>query len=193
MAGASYHRGPKGGGKGFAANFRKRVLLEFRKAGPVLESEVKRLQSTPGTGRVYISRRIKSASGKAAAGKQRRVLIGKRGAEDLAREVHALKRNRGLHVASAPGFPPAVDTGELRGSVGWDVREADAGPVLLGGVRTGAPNASRLHVVAMSLETGASGAGRSKTVRIAPRPSFVPAMRTVIVMIRKGLAGGTSK
>ena len=65
-------------------------------AGLTLVRAIKLTLSEPGTGRVY-----RRGSRRATAGKRR-----------AARIV--------LHRASAPGHPPAVDTGRLRNSIAYD-------------------------------------------------------------------------
>ena len=68
----------------------------------VLSREVRRKLSQPGTGRIY------------------RIGTGKRKARNL--------REQGLHRASAPGQPPAVDTGRLRQS--WAIGAIGKGAVI---------------------------------------------------------------
>lgn len=66
-----------------------------QRAALVLQAEIKRTLSTPGKGRLYKSRGVTSK-------------LARKGTK---------KRARQMHQASAPGDPPAVDTGYLRASV----------------------------------------------------------------------------
>lgn len=82
------------------------------------------------------------------------------------------RRGKGVvHVASAPGEPPAVDTGILRGSAHSGVVDGE----MRVGVR--APYAA-------ALEFGTATAGKSGTVTIAPRPFMRPALAKAMARMR---------
>lgn len=98
-------------------------------SGLVLEREIKLMLSHPGTGRVYGGARSRKTG-----------------------------RKRKQHQASAPGEPPAVDTGVLRNTIGHEVIES-MGHVKL---RVGSN-----QKYAQPLEFG--------TMSIKPRPFMRPA------------------
>jgi phage gpG-like protein len=84
--------------------------------------------SQPGRGRVYLRNHVRRAAG----GRFRSTTTGRFANRtsffslDVAGRVHdvrgrfAAKHGKNRHVASAPGDPPAVDTGNLRGSISWE-------------------------------------------------------------------------
>lgn len=133
-------------------------------AGLVLVRQIKVELSTPGTGRRYkrmrygISQEIGS-----------RRFLNSRG-----RYIRASARFRS-HVASAPGQPPAVDAGALRGSIDIDITR--------GGVRVGT-NAQ----TAPWLEYGTKGPEYTGG-HIAARPFMRPAVKKVRTAMGEQLKG----
>jgi hypothetical protein len=83
------------------------------------------------------------------------------------------------HVASAPGQPPAIDTGFYRRGIDFEVGETPRGAQLRVGVREGA------MVQAMSLEGG--------SVRMAARPHFGPALEREIPKLTASMAKGRKR
>lgn len=81
--------------------------------------------------------------------------------------------SRPVHVASAPGQPPAVDTGTLRASYGHYARRSAEGGLLI--VGTGVEYAK-------FLEFGTS--------KIAPRPHLRPVIKDSYRLIRRDLKEG---
>lgn len=110
--------------------------------GLVLQNQVKNELSTPGRGR--IRQRLARRVGK----------LGRRGAR-----TNIAKASR----ASAPGDPPAPDTGALRNSI---LYHADHGVHIVG----------TNQVQAAALEFGTTHAGRGRRTVILPRPYFRPAL-----------------
>lgn len=163
---------------------RKAVL----RAGLILQDEIKKTLKQPGRGRLYKSRGVTSK-------------LARKGTK---------KRARQMHQASAPGDPPAVDTGYLRASVVLNP-QAD-GSVKVGpaaeyaaaleygtvrpkvgiGARRG-PSVNRKHLANVLRKASASrslvsSVARKGTGRIAPRPfmqrsldAATPQMKDVIV------------
>lgn len=78
------------------------------------------------------------------------------------------RRGAITHQASAPGEPPAPDTGQLRNSIQMAVLESDDGTAVLR-VGTGLEYAA-------ALEFGTTSAGRGHTTVILPRPFMRPAL-----------------
>lgn len=118
---------------------------DARRAGVVVVGAVKLKLSQPGKGRVYRTRRVN--------------LGGRRGVGKTSR----------LHRASAPGDPPAVDTGVLRQSYDHHAETVPGAAVL---------RVFSRDYVASLLELG--------TTRILPRPHVRPAVeetRQVVVGI----------
>lgn len=101
----------------------------------LLVRQIKVTLSTPGRGRFYVSRRTREQGKRRKNGKPI------------------------MHRASAPGDPPAVDLGQLRGSI--DMERLGYAKARVGTATVYAP----------ALEGG--------TTRIAPRPFFRPALAAV--------------
>lgn len=102
-----------------------------------------------------------------------------------------------VHVASAPGEPPAVLFGHLRNSIGHTEPEvrgnmvtSDVGPGLGTGARAADAAAEDPRGYARILELGGL-AGRGHSVRIRPRPYMRPAFAEeepiVVGMWERGL------
>jgi hypothetical protein len=83
----------------------------------------------------------------------------------------AYRRGNVVHVASAPGEPPAPDTGVLRASVHSGVIDGE----MRVGVRAR---------YAAALEFGTATAGKSGHVTIAPRPFMRPALAKALDRMR---------
>lgn len=83
------------------------------------------------------------------------------------------RRGRVLHQASAPGRPPAVDTGRLRSSYTWRTGEDPVGPYVEVGTNV---------EYAPWLEFG--------TVKMRPRPHLRPAIEELRGEIRDLIAQG---
>lgn len=110
-----------GGAKGLAADLmkdlRRRAVPAVKDSLLLLEGAAKELLSRPGTGRIYElgERDVSFVSRSSSLGG---AVFSRKG-----RNVRAVSftANRGkasrVHQASAPGEPPAVDTGRLRSSV----------------------------------------------------------------------------
>jgi len=79
------------------------------------------------------------------------------------------------HRASAPGEPPAVDTGALIGSIEMDVKETPTGGESVVGSRLAKP-------IWRFLEFG--------TAHMLPRPSARPAFLTTMIRLKEVLHGG---
>lgn len=79
------------------------------------------------------------------------------------------RRKGRVHQASAPGQPPAVDTGHLRATIGHQVHHDAAEGRLVGDVGSGANPAIPGTKKAEWLEKG--------TRRMAPRPFLRPSLR----------------
>lgn len=77
------------------------------------------------------------------------------------------KRGKKNHVASSPGEAPASDSSNLITSIM---------PIPIDDLR----GEINLAVHGLFLEFGADGAGRSKTVSIAPRPFIIPSLEEVL-------------
>ncbi len=159
-----------------------------QRAALVLQGAIKQTLSQPGRGRLYKSRGVTAK-------------LARKGTK---------KRARQMHQASAPGDPPAIDTGFLRGSVVLNpqsdgtVRVGPAAhyaaaleygtlrPVRGMGMRRG-PSVDRKHLARVLRKASASRAlvasvARKGTGRIKPRPfmqrsldAAAPAMTDVIV------------
>lgn len=170
-----------------------------QRAGLILQGAIKTTLSQPGRGRLYKSRGVTSK---------------------LARNG-TKKRARQMHQASAPGDPPAVDTGYLRASVVLNP-QAD-GTVHVGpaaeyaaaleygtvrpqravGIRKG-PSVNRKHLANVLRKASASrslvsSVARKGTGRLAPRPfmqrsldTATPQMTDVIVSDLRAVVVGLS-
>lgn len=79
------------------------------------------------------------------------------------------KRGKRWHIASSPGNPPAIDTGQLLRSIAMDVRidEVEVG------VKSGAPYARYLEE------------GTKKTNKLKPRPFLAPAVEEEVPKIER--------
>jgi len=96
------------------------------------------------------------------------------------------KRGRKVHQASAPGEPPAPDTGNLARSVRWRVREYEGG-LWVAEVGSTLPYALYLEFGAargvVGSQTGRGGGtpSRIKYVQwiLFPRPAWGPALRAM--------------
>jgi hypothetical protein len=94
--------------------------------------------------------------------------------------VYPSRTGKGMHRASAPGEPPAVDTGALVKSIGATVTETARGGTAVVGSRL--PKA-----IWRFLEYG--------TANIKPRPSARPAFLKTMVVMQKHLksSGGATR
>jgi hypothetical protein len=153
-----------------AVGIRGRIPVAVDNASALLEGAIKEELSTPGTGRVYVSRAVRARVDKRTGRKTRglsrdaKALLG--GAQGPISPFGAGKK---LHRASSPGDPPAADIGELRRSVGRKPvgpDEVEVGPQTRG-------------KVAAALELGTNRAGRGGLTKIAPRPFMAPALARV--------------
>lgn len=149
--------------------------------GLELKTEVQRQLSTPGTGRYYAkAARTAGVTPTGPRNAAERVALARRtlrnrklnaqrsaaarglNAGRLSLEQIASRRTlTGLHRASAPGEPPAPDTGTLRRSA-FVERTGN-------GVRVGVAMA-----YARALEFGTTSAGKSRRTTILPRPFMRP-------------------
>lgn len=139
-----------------------------------LVREIKITLSQPGRGRVYLRTHVR----RLASGRFRSTTSGRFASRksflslDLAGRVHdyrgrfATKHGKNRHVASAPGDPPAVDTGNLRGSISWEWVGKNA--------RVGTP-----VDYAPGLELGTLGHGG----HIAPRPFMRPSVERLKALV----------
>jgi phage gpG-like protein len=123
---------------------RERVTLTIL---AVLQAQIVEELSTPGTGRQRSVRTTKKGGGK-------------RTAKAIAKSQARAGR------ASAPGAPPAPDTGKLRGSIQIEYDRT----VRRGRVGTNATQAAALNM-------GTTTAGKSRRVTILPRPFMEPALK----------------
>lgn len=73
---------------------------------------------------------------------------------------HYLRANGKIHIASAPGEPPAIDTGNLANSISYEFQDGGMTGIVFTGVE-----------YAPELEFGGA--------RILPRPFFTPASESV--------------
>lgn len=164
----------------FTALMRRRVVATIGSAGRILQAELKAKLSFPGKGRLYARSAKARSFSRMAHGeltqkqviamllKERKRLTARREAGKSAR-YRGLRNSIGVHRASAPGAPPAIDTGLLRKTMQLDPsRLNDPNPR----VRVG----TNLQY-AKGLEYG--------TRHVAPRPYFRPTVRKVRPMIRK--------
>ena len=119
--------------------------------------------STPGRGRVYLKPRFH---------RDGRRMRTKRGA------LMFIK-----HRASAPGDPPAVDTGNLRGSITFERVTKPLGANVTGG----APRITTARRVGTNVEYGPYL--EFGTPRVAARPFLEPAVRKVSVALGRQLRG----
>lgn len=126
------------------------VRFDLGRAGVRLVNELRLVLSTPGTGRVYVTFFFTDAAGR----------------------VHPIG-HRPPHHASAPGSPPAVDTGRLRASYGHSVNHSTLFDEL--SIGTGDEKAPWLEF------------GTSK---MAPRPHLRPVMAAHIGIVRDEVANG---
>lgn len=154
-------------------------------SGVIVQREIVLMLSRPGSGRYYarnkVARSMAGRFGELDAGKV--MLLQQRDAARVARAAlrgrKAMPRNLrgvGVHRASAPGEPPAVDTGLLRGSIQIDPSGlSQSMPTIRVGTNL---------VYARPLEYG--------TFRMAPRPYMRPALKRarelVLSMFRQFLS-----
>jgi phage gpG-like protein len=122
--------------------------------GLVLQNQIKNELSTPGRGR--LRQRLARRVGR----------LGRRGSR-----TDISKAGR----ASAPGDPPAPDTGALRNSI---LYHADFGVHVVG----------TNQVQAAALEFGTNRAGRGHRTVILPRPYFRPALAKAQAEMGKAIA-----
>ena len=136
----------------------------------MLVRQIQILLSTPGRGRVYI--RSRAAGRKFAIANAGRALRNRRTGQ-----FASARTARGIHRASAPGDPPAVDNNNLRPSITYErvVRTRGFSPRALTG-RAGAARRVGTNVeYASALEYGTQDDGGF----IAPRPFMRPAVAMV--------------
>jgi hypothetical protein len=142
-----------------------------------LEAEIKQQLSVPGRGRYYGKARQASGASRARAAKtfNRRlrtyVAALNTGHFDVGDVQSSYVKN--LHRASAPGDPPAPDTGALKRAVYTEISSATSR-------RVGVASA-----YAEPLEFGTTRGGRSRNVIILPRPF----MRPAFAKVRERMAG----
>lgn len=137
--GGFQRRDRDGGLKGFQRRVNAREPEALDAIAMILTRALKVEVSTPGKGRLY---RVRSM-------RRRRVTLA----------GHARRADVRMHRASAPGQPPAVDTGSYRNSLGWERVSATKRRVGTGDKR------------ASWFELG--------TPRMAKRPHFEPAFAKV--------------
>ncbi len=174
----------------FQQAVRRRDDEALAQAALVLKTEIQRQLSTPGRGRYYAkASRVAGetpmgprTSAEATKLRQRRQgvrrLNAKRRATAAALNSGAISPESitsrriltGLHRASAPGDPPAPDTGTLRRSAFVERTER--------GVRVGVA-----MPYAAPLEFGTTRAGTGRNVTIAPRPFMRPALAKTRAML----------
>lgn len=164
----------------FTALMRRRVVATIGSAGRILQTELKAKLSFPGKGRLYArsakSRRISrlphselTQSQVVGLLKKERARLAARRESGKSARYRGLRNSIGVHRASSPGAPPAVDTGTLRRSMQLDAsRITDPNPRVRVGTNI---------QYAKGLEYG--------TRHVAPRPYFRPTVRKVRPMIRK--------
>jgi hypothetical protein len=167
--------------RAYANDVRSRAQRAVSLAAVTLKAEIQQQLSKPGQGRYY-AKASRLAGSPTPTSNADRTALKKRLAK--ARKLNALRRsyarnlNRGtvafgditrrnvvvgLHRASKPGDPPAPDTGTLKRSA-FVERTAR-------GARTGVG-----AVQALAMEFGTANAGKTKSVRILPRPFMRPAL-----------------
>ena len=163
------------------ANAREAVAL----VGANLKAEIVRKLSTQGTGRYYAKASQVAGASAGPMSKEERAALRKR--RQKARALNVRRRAvatalnagaiefgsitkkpilTGLHRASAPGEPPAPDTGTLRRSA--FIERTDRG------VRVGVA-----MPYAAALEFGTTRAGRDRKTVILPRPFLRPALAQI--------------
>ena len=146
---------------------------ELEAAGLLLLRQIVVEASTPGRGRIRghsVDRVGRGSFRRAANGKLRMVRRGKA-------RTSLAKASR----ASAPGDPPAPDTGVYRGSIG--IARVTRGTQV--GVRVGTGDKR-----GSALEFGTKTAGRGRKTTILPRPHFRPALAKVRAAMAARMGGG---
>lgn len=138
---------------GIPQKLKSEIPSALDEIGAIVETEMKRMLTTPGRGRLRGGDQLGAGSFRRVKGSLKRVKSGvPRTKIDIA--------NR----ASAPGDPPAPDTGALLSSVTHEVVDSDT-------VRIG----SNLEY-AEPLEYGTVSAGRGHRTVILPRPFIRPSV-----------------
>lgn len=115
--------------KAIEDRIRKNLRAIVAQAAIKLQAELKDKLSQPGSGRFYArTERLRAIAGTHGRLSQEQVFdvlgkedirVGKRAAKGLSAR-HRNLRQLGVHQASAPGEPPAADTGHLRRSIAID-------------------------------------------------------------------------
>lgn len=157
---------------------RRNVRNTVARSAIIVQREVKMELSKPGTGRLYARNKGTRAMSSAPHGELTTAQVTRLLAKENARVAKSALRGKnvkmrslralGVHRASAPGQPPAVDTGHLRRSIQVDVsRLREANPRARAGTNV---------KYAAGLEYGMR--------RVAKRPYMRPAARKARPKIR---------
>lgn len=141
------------------------VPADLQRIGTRLVSELRLDLSKPGRGRTYTTYFY--------TGRLGHHLFGPGGPFQTPGKLYAWPPRSKPHTASAPGDPPAVDTGELRASYGHSVQATPAGADLR--IASGSDHAAYM-------EFGTS--------RIKPRPHLRPLMARNALKIRSEIEQG---
>ena len=139
----------------------------LRTIAVTLGATVKEMLSKPGRGRVYIRKRNGLKFGKGLRHITRSELAGILLDRRLQGKKKRTLRSLGFHKASAPGDPPAVDTGNLRRS--WQTGFRAAKPSPRGSFRRMAIGSNVVYARALEFGHGAT----------KPRPYLRPSVRKV--------------
>lgn len=158
---------------------RKQLTQTVSRGSVVMQGTMQQMLSQPGSGRIYVRTKAgrKRAKGMSVFGAALKASM-----EAAARGKVKSLRALGFHQASAPGEPPAVDTGTLRRAVQIDDSELRGKQVIRNRIGTALPYAKWL-------EFG--------TARMAPRPwarpSLVKVEPTFVEEVRRTVAAITKK
>jgi hypothetical protein len=146
---------------------KEKAPAALAEAAVILEAEIKQLLLTPGRGRIRQGGREQLGTGSFNRGKDGKLHRVTRGAPRTKIDL----TNR----ASAPGEPPAPDTGQLRNSIHFEFVDENK-------VRVGT------HLkYAEALEFGTTTAGKSHNVVILPRPFMRPGLAAARARMKAGI------
>jgi hypothetical protein len=135
------------------------LVVAMQKVAVNLQREIKQILSRPGTGRVYQRKSRRSITRSQAAG----LLRQRRAAGRKNRSLRSL----GFYKASAPGQPPAVQTGNLRRS--WQFASQ---------IGSGAPGSNRYTIRVGSAVRYAAWLEEG-TTRMRARPYVLPSVEKI--------------